>query len=97
MNAGFKQRFNLADLGENAITENCTTEADNELTTFVEVVSAEGMDKSVGTVSTARITHATPAGVYAKSAYRDREAAVPDDCTGSHEIATQPSTRWTRA
>ncbi len=87
MNSGVKQRFNLINLGENAITEDCTTEAGNELTLFSELASAAG--KSVGIVSTARITHATPAAVYAKTAYRDWEAEVPAECTGSRDIAVQ--------
>ncbi len=87
MNTGVKQRFNLINLSENAVTEDCTTEAGNELTTFAEIVTE--MDKSVGIVSTARLTHATPAGVYAKTAYRNWEDAVPEGCEGSRDIATQ--------
>ncbi|MFV0358578.1 alkaline phosphatase [Tropicimonas sp.] len=87
MNTGVKQRFNLINLGENAIHDDCTTESGNRLTTFAEIVAAAG--KSVGTVSTARITHATPAGVYAKTANRDWEGEVPEGCTDSKDIATQ--------
>lgn len=87
MNTGVKQRFNLLNLGENAITEDCSTEAGNELTTFAELVAANG--KSVGLVTTARLTHATPAAVYAKTAYRDWEEAVPEGCDGSRDIAVQ--------
>ncbi|KGB80602.1 alkaline phosphatase [Rhodovulum sp. NI22] len=87
MNTGVKQRFNLINLGENALHDDCTTEAGNKLTTFAEIVAAEG--KSVGAVSTARITHATPAAVYAKTANRNWEGAVPDECTDSKDIATQ--------
>ncbi|SES27928.1 alkaline phosphatase [Tranquillimonas rosea] len=88
MNTGVKQRFNLINLGDGAVTEDCTTEAANELTTFAEIVSGE-MDKSVGIVSTARLTHATPAAVYAKTAYRNWEDSVPEECTDSRDIATQ--------
>ena len=84
MNTGVKQRFNLINLGENAITKDCATEAGNELTTFGEIVS--GMDKSVGIISTARLTHATPAAVYAKTAYRNWEDAAPEGCM---DIASQ--------
>ncbi|MCG6904303.1 MAG: alkaline phosphatase [Rhodobacter sp.] len=87
MNTGVKQRFNLLNLGENAITKDCTTEAGNELTTFAEIVTEAG--KSVGIVSTARLTHATPAAVYAKTAYRNWEDAVPDGCDTSRDIAMQ--------
>ncbi|MEE3100761.1 MAG: alkaline phosphatase, partial [Pseudomonadota bacterium] len=84
MNTGVKQRFNLINLGENAITKDCATEAGNQLTTFGEIVS--GMDKSVGIISTARLTHATPAAVYAKTAYRNWEDAAPEGCM---DIASQ--------
>ncbi|MFV0490594.1 MAG: alkaline phosphatase, partial [Pseudorhodobacter sp.] len=87
MNTGVKQRFNLINLGENAIHDDCSTVAGNELTTFSEIVS--GMDKSVGIVSTARITHATPAAVYAKTANRNWEDSVPEGCTAQMDIARQ--------
>ena len=89
MNTGVKQRFNLLNLSEDAIAEDCATEAGHELTTFAEIVSGEDMGKAVGFVTTARVTHATPAAVYAKTAYRDWEAGVPEGCTGSRDIATQ--------
>lgn len=47
------------------------------------------MNKKVGIVSTARITHATPAGVYARSVDRDYEAFVPEGCTEQVDIAQQ--------
>lgn len=87
MNTGVKQRFNLINLGENGIHGDCSTVAGNELTTFAELVSGEG--KSVGVVSTARITHATPAAVYAKTANRNWEDAVGEGCDGLQDIATQ--------
>lgn len=87
MNTGVKQRFNLINLGENAIHGDCATVAGNELTTFAEIVT--GMEKSVGIVSTARLTHATPAAVYSKTANRNWEGAVPDDCTAQTDIAAQ--------
>ncbi|PWR03703.1 alkaline phosphatase [Meridianimarinicoccus roseus] len=87
MNTGVKQRFNLINLGGDAIHDDCSTVAGNELTTFAEIVT--GMEKSVGVISTARITHATPAGVYAKTANRNWEDAVPDDCTAQKDIAAQ--------
>lgn len=47
--------------------------------------------RSVGYVSTARITHATPAAGYAKSADRSFEVdtALPRDCAGQKDIALQ--------
>ncbi|QQA43007.1 alkaline phosphatase [Pelagovum pacificum] len=87
LNTGVKQRFNLINLGENAIHDDCTTEADNGLDLFSEMMTEAG--KSVGIVSTARITHATPAAVYARTANRNWEDAVPEECESSRDIATQ--------
>ena len=87
MNSGIKQRFNLINLGPDAITQDCSTEDGNKLTLFSEIVA--DMGKSVGIVTTARVTHATPAAVYAKTAYRNWEDAVPAECTDSKDIATQ--------
>lgn len=47
------------------------------------------MNKKVGVVSTARITHGTPATVYARSADRNYEVFVPDECTEQVDIAQQ--------
>lgn len=47
------------------------------------------MNKKVGVVSTARITHATPAAMYARSADRNYEAYVPGECTEQVDIAKQ--------
>lgn len=84
MNTGVKQVFNTINLNENAIHEDCASENGNKLTTFSEMVSEAG--KAVGIVSTARITHATPAAVYAKTANRNWEGEAPDGCV---DIATQ--------
>lgn len=54
---------------------------------------AKAMNKKVGVVSTARITHATPAAVYARSADRDFEAGVPEGCTEQLDIAQQVTQR----
>lgn len=49
----------------------CSTVAGNELITALELAELAG--KATGIVSTARITHATPAATYAKSADRNWE------------------------
>ena len=59
MNTGVKSNFTTINVSENAVAGDCATLAGNELTTFAEVVSAK--DKSVGIVTTTRMTHATPA------------------------------------
>ena len=87
MNTGVKQEFNTINLAEAATYEDCDSVDGNILTPFAEIVAEAG--KSVGVVSTARITHATPAAVYAKTASRDWEDAVPEGCTAQLDIASQ--------
>ncbi|UOM35902.1 alkaline phosphatase [Acuticoccus sp. I52.16.1] len=88
MNTGVKQIFNTINLApEGGVHDDCASEEGNRLTTFAEMMSGEG--KSVGVISTARLTHATPAAVYAKTANRNWEGDVPESCTGSKDIATQ--------
>lgn len=87
MNTGVKQRFNMINVGGTGIHNECDTVAGNELTTFAEIVAAEG--KSVGIVTTARLTHATPAAVFAKTANRNWEDSVPEGCTAQKDIASQ--------
>lgn len=84
MNTGVKQVFNTINLNENGRYDNCASEDGNKLTLFSEIVAGSG--KSVGVVSTARATHATPAAVYAKTANRNWEAGAPEGCT---DIAIQ--------
>lgn len=88
MNTGVKQIFNTINLDpEKAVNKDCSSEAGNKLTTFAEMMTEAG--KSVGIVSTARVTHATPAAVYAKTADRNWEDAVKGDCADSKDIADQ--------
>ncbi|ODT82106.1 MAG: alkaline phosphatase [Pelagibacterium sp. SCN 64-44] len=84
MNTGVKQVFNTINLNENGRYDNCASEEGNKLTLFSEIVAESG--KSIGVVSTARATHATPAAVYAKTANRNWEAGAPQGCT---DIAVQ--------
>lgn len=87
MNTGAKQVFNTINMNESVVHADCTTVAGNKLTTFSEIATDSG--RSVGVVSTARITHATPAAVYAKTANRNWEDSVPEDCTAQTDIASQ--------
>ncbi|RAI03968.1 alkaline phosphatase [Acuticoccus sediminis] len=88
MNTGVKQVFNTINLApEGAVHDDCASEEGNRLTTFAEMMTEKG--KSVGVVSTARITHATPAAVYAKTANRDWEGELPEGCNSAKDIATQ--------
>ncbi|WP_048648985.1 alkaline phosphatase [Nitratireductor soli] len=89
MNTGVKTKNTMINVAETVNVGDCNAVAGNELTTFAELVSAAG--KSVGVISTARITHATPAGVYAKTANRDWEdnTGLPEGCTAQKDIAAQ--------
>lgn len=62
----------------------CKTASGNELGTALELAEIAG--KSTGIVSTARITHATPAATYAKSVERNWEAKAKGGC---EDIASQ--------
>jgi len=57
--------------------------AGRPLTTLLEIFEKEG--RSTGVVTTARLTHATPAACYAHAAERDAEsdAELPDEAHGS--------------
>ncbi len=63
---------------------------------IAEVLSAQG--KAVGVVSTARLTHATPASVYAHAADRNFEddSKLPEGCT-TPDIASQLVTAFKTA
>ena len=52
----------------------------NPLPTIADHVKKLG--KRVGVVTTARVTHATPAALYAKTEDRDWEGNSPDGCKG---------------
>lgn len=69
----------------------CTSVAGNEMVTALELAEIAG--KATGIISTARITHATPAAAYAKSAERNWEdiSDMPADAivAGCEDIASQ--------
>ncbi|MEI2387989.1 alkaline phosphatase [Breoghania sp. JC706] len=89
MNTGVKQKNGMINIDPSVAHGDCAGVTGHELKTFAEIVAGEG--KSVGVVSTARITHATPAGVYAKTANRDWEddSKLPEGCTAQKDIAAQ--------
>ncbi|KGF66755.1 alkaline phosphatase [Hoeflea sp. BAL378] len=88
MNTGVKSKNGMINIDETVAEADCAAGLDHQLKTFAEIVSEAG--KSVGVVSTARITHATPAAVYAKTAQRDWEhnGALPEGCA-QKDIADQ--------
>ncbi|UAA40088.1 alkaline phosphatase [Paraneptunicella aestuarii] len=85
MMTGIKTDAGVIGVDEDIVRGDCSTVAGNELVTALELAEIRGL--STGIISTARITHATPASTYAKSADRNwedvsdmPEAAVTAGC-----------------
>lgn len=72
MMTGIKTRAGVISVGPDAPRRDCAGEKGNALTTIGELAERHG--KSTGVVTTTRITHATPATVYAHSSERDFES-----------------------
>lgn len=88
MNTGVKGKNTMVNILDSVAVSDCAAGLTAGVTTFAEIVS--GMGKSVGVISTARITHATPAAVYSRSVNRNWEdnSALPEGCT-QKDIADQ--------
>ncbi|MDO6694710.1 alkaline phosphatase [Aliiglaciecola sp. 3_MG-2023] len=71
MMSGVKTDVGVIGVDEAIERGDCSTVSGNELVTALELAEISG--KSTGIISTARITHATPAATYAKSADRNWE------------------------
>ncbi|MEO9943900.1 alkaline phosphatase [Paraglaciecola sp.] len=71
MMSGVKTDVGVIGVDEDIERGECSTVDGNELYTALELAEIAG--KSTGIISTARITHATPAATYAKSADRNWE------------------------
>ncbi|MBX2878847.1 MAG: alkaline phosphatase [Granulosicoccus sp.] len=86
---GVKTDVGVISVDENVVRGECSTTAGNELITALELAEIAGM--STGVVSTARITHATPAATYAKSADRSWEDSsnMPANAGNCEDIASQ--------
>lgn len=91
MMTGVKTDVGVIGVDEDIVRGDCSTVAGNELVTALELAELAG--KSTGVVSTARITHATPAATYAKSADRNWEdvSDMPAEAVeaGCEDIASQ--------
>lgn len=89
--SGVKSVNGTIGVTQNVKYEDCSTVKGNEVTTIFEQAEAAGL--STGVVSTARITHATPAATYAKTANRDIEndsqLTDADKAGGCKDIAAQ--------
>jgi alkaline phosphatase len=88
MLSGVKTGKGVIGLGPRAVRGDCGSALANPVVSLAELADARGM--ATGVVTTARLTHATPAAFYAHSANRDWEigASVPP---GAHcmDIARQ--------
>ncbi len=91
MVSGVKTDKGVIGVTEAATYDDCTTVSGNELVTALELAEIAG--KSTGVISTARITHATPAATYAKSPNRNWEDVsdmdAADTAAGCEDIASQ--------
>lgn len=91
MHTGLKTKIGVLGVGPEVISGNCESGLANALPILGEQVAERGM--ALGIVSTARITHATPASVYARSPDRgwEADAWVPEDQRdkGCDDIAAQ--------
>ncbi|WP_281827068.1 alkaline phosphatase [Jannaschia rubra] len=80
LNSGVKTKAGVIGVDETLRRGECGDVETARIDLFGEEVA--GMGKSVGIVTTARLTHATPAAVYAHAADRGMEddAALPEGC-----------------
>lgn len=78
MVTGVKTKIGMLSVSDAALRGDCDSSHGTEVTTIMEL--AEDMNKSTGVVSTARLTHATPAATYAHSADRNWEHSAPEGC-----------------
>lgn len=91
MHSGEKTKIGVLGVSDGVTRGDCASALANPLPLLGEQVKERGM--ALGIVSTARITHATPASVYARSADRNWEAdnGIPEDQRGKgcEDIAWQ--------
>lgn len=91
MITGVKNKAGVLSLGPEALRGNCAASKGNELATIMML--AEEKAKTTGIVSTARVTHATPAATYAHSPERGWESndKLPQEAidNGCKDIASQ--------
>ncbi len=89
LNTGIKTRVGVINTGPLQQQRSCENITANTLTPIAAY--AENIGMSTGVVSTARLTHATPAAVYAVSPARNWESdsALPENSEGCRDIASQ--------
>lgn len=89
MMSGIKTDVGVIGVDEDIVRGDCSTVKGNEVVTALELAEMAGL--STGIVSTARITHATPAATFAKSADRNWEdnSDMPSTASACEDIASQ--------
>ncbi|MGI9247909.1 MAG: alkaline phosphatase [Woeseiaceae bacterium] len=91
MLSGDKTRAGVIGIGSKARRRNCKDALENPLESIGEIAKRRG--KEVGVVTTTRITHATPASLYAHTPERDWESdqflPADDWAAGCRDIAWQ--------
>lgn len=89
MLSGHKTRAGVINIDQSVVRGDCAGSQGKALPTFMNVAAETG--RAIGIISTARITHATPAAVYAHSPSRNWEADtdLPEDAAGCTDIAQQ--------
>lgn len=91
MVTGVKTRAGVLSVGPGVQTGECVSQQGKELMSILTLAELAG--KSTGIVTTARITHATPAALYANTVNRDWEndAELSDEAKsqGCEDIASQ--------
>ncbi|WP_442872162.1 alkaline phosphatase [Colwellia sp. 20A7] len=85
MMSGLKTDAGVLGVNEDILRGNCASVKGNEVVTALELAEIKGL--STGVISTARITHATPAATYAKSADRNWEDISDMDIENNAERA----------
>lgn len=81
---GVKTKAGVLSVDETVARGDCKASLEKPLTTALELAELQG--KRTGVISTARITHATPASTYAKVPERGWEYQAPEGC---RDIAAQ--------
>ena len=91
MLTGTKTRAGVINVGPDALRGSCEGQFAHPLTPITAIARERG--KAVGAVTTTRLTHATPAGIYARTAERDWEDDAdidPGDWDrGCRDVASQ--------
>ncbi|XP_065093658.1 alkaline phosphatase-like [Ochlerotatus camptorhynchus] len=80
---GVKGNYNTIGVNGQVSSNDCTAELNKSTHTYSIAKWAMDAGKDAGLVTTTRVTHATPAGVYAHTSNRDREddgEATKDGC-----------------